>query len=44
MEYFLLPSFFIKKFAPTSVGIRKLKMEGCVERGWLCVGKTLGGF
>jgi len=32
-EYFLLPSFFIKKFAPASVGTRKLEMEGCVECG-----------
>jgi len=46
MAYFLLPSFFLKKFArasvetleqwrKTKVGISKLEMEGCVECGWL---------
>jgi len=42
-EVVFTPSF-IKKFAPASVGIKKLEMEGCVECGWLCVGQKLDGF
>jgi len=40
----LFTPFFIKKFAPTSGGIRKLELEGCVKCGWFCVGQMLDGF